>query len=290
LDILIYFAYSYFIVRRYYAADLARQRDKSLVRYGYYPPGSAGAEWREIYPPVDEKSNDVVFKSIAANDNWIWATAMNNAVYVCKKPCDGSTEEAYWHQFPGGANLSQISVNNSSVWGVKDNVTWTMATSNDKGKWKKASPNFTNVSVGPTGRVAGLHPDRSAWTCAKPGQCLNTWKKQTKISSAQVAVGTKYIWSLDLNGNIRYKTGSDINDGPWADIKSPARMKYIAVGLKDNLFAISDDGTLYMKTDVKENVPWITVKNAPRLKALTVNKEIYGLGRDDTVWEGTIPK
>jgi hypothetical protein len=62
-------------------------------------------------------------------------------------------------------------------------------------------------------------------------------------------------------------------------------MSYIACGLSDNLFAVSEDGGLYML----KGSAWIVVKNAPKLRAITVNKEIYGIGQDNTIWEGTLP-
>jgi hypothetical protein len=284
LDIIIYFAYSYFIVRRYYSSDLASLRDKSLARYGYYPPGSTGADWREIFPPVDENTKDVVLKSISVNDNWVWGISENNDVYVCKKPCDGSTEDAFWHTVPG--KLQQISVNNNAVWGIMNTRVFGMATTTDKGQWAKTPARLTQVAIGSTGWVSGVGLETIVWECFPRGGCWKKWYKQQARNSVQVAVGQEYIWSRSANGTISYKLYTA--NGPWKQIETPAQMKYITAGLTDNLFGIAEDGTLYMKPKITS--PWIAVKNAPKLKILSVNKEIYGVSVDGGIWEGTIPK
>jgi hypothetical protein len=285
LDIILYFAYSYFIVRKYYSGDLFRKRNRELARYGYFEPGTAGADWKEIYPPIDAKSQDVVFNSIAANDNWIWATAKNDDIYVCKKPCDGTSKETFWHQFPG--KLRQISTNNGSVWGVnRDDSVFGMGTRNDKGNWGGNPARLRNISVGSTGWIWGTNGSRNPYVCHPKGACWKRWYPATGIKSIQVTAGQNYVWSLDNAGSISVRSSNGA--GKWAHVPSPTSMSYIACGLSDNLFAISEDGGLYMLKGAGMG-SWIVVKNAPKLRAISVNKEIYGLGQDNTIWEGTLP-
>jgi hypothetical protein len=154
LDMALYFAYSYFTVRRYYSSDITQWRNRSLARYGYYAPGTTGSDWTEIYPPVDDDSKDAVLKSISVNDNWVWATAANDDVFVCRKPCDGSTQDAYWHLAPG--KVRQVSANNKTVWGVDANdVVYRMNTTKDTGTWEKTPAKLRYVGIGATGWVWG---------------------------------------------------------------------------------------------------------------------------------------
>jgi hypothetical protein len=284
LDIILYVSYAYFKVRRYYSLDITQWRNRSLARYGYYEPGTTGGDWNEIYPPVDDNSKDAELRSIAVNDNWVWATSVNNDVYVCKKPCDGSTADAYWRLVPG--KLRQISANNNAVWGVAgDDRVYTMSTKTNKGNFKVTPAKLKNVSVGSTGWVWGSDGSKMPYVCQPQGACWKKWNKMRGNQSVQMAVGQKYAWSLDAAGNISVKA---INGtGAWSRVAVPAPMAFITCGLSDNLFGLTqNDGSLYKLS----NKEWILVQNAPKLKTLAVNNEIYGIGKDNSIWIGILSK
>jgi hypothetical protein len=102
-------------------------------------------------------------------------------------------------------------------------------------------------------------------------------------SSVQIAVGQNYTWSLDASGNITVKNANGI--GKWTKVAAPTPMSYIACGLSNNLFALNAEGSLYML----KNKDWILVQNAPKFKLVAIHNDIYGVGKDNTMWSGVLP-
>lgn len=286
LDIILYFAYAYFTVRRYYSSDLISQRNVELAKYGYdsSKAGKVGTkifQWKEVFPPADNNANNIRLKTVTVNDKWIWGTTAENDIYMCKKPCNGTSEDTFWYKAPGKA--TEIAANNKMLWSVNDksNVSW-MSNLGHTGKWKTSPARLKHVSVGPTGLVWGTNADDKIYEC-KSGVASCSKGAAKNISSVQVAVGSSFVWSLDSEGIISQKSTSKNN---WTEVPAPSQMTQIAVGKSDRLFALSQNSTLYELSNSK----WAKVKDAPKLRFIATmtdaTSEVYGISADNKLWLG----
>ncbi len=286
LDIILYFAYAYFTVRRYYSSDLKSQRDTELAKYGYTVRSNTGSigtktfQWKEVFPPADNNADNIPLKTVTVNDKWIWGTTERGEIYMCKKPCDGTSEDTFWYKIPG--QLRQLSANNNIIWGVNNkNKVFLMNNPSRSGKWKLSPARLKHVSVGQNGTVWGTNTNDKIYECKTPYSCSKGVAKN--ISSVQVVVGSSFVWSLDSKGNISQKSTSQ---DAWTDVKAPARVIQIAVGKSDRLFALSEDFALYELVNSK----WSTVEDAPTLRFISTmsdsTNEIYGISDDNKLWLG----
>jgi hypothetical protein len=110
LDVLLYFSYSYFIVRRYYSTDLALWKKKQLSKFGA-GGGYIGQKWEEVYPP-DEKMQ---MSSFTANTDSLFGLDAGE-VYTCKKPCNGTSDDTFWSKVSAPSKINKLAASDDSLW------------------------------------------------------------------------------------------------------------------------------------------------------------------------------
>jgi hypothetical protein len=278
LDIILYFLYGYLYVEKYYSYDLIQQRDKQLAKYDYYPPGSLGSNWSEMFPPVSQ-----TLKSIANNDVWVWGTNTKNQAYVCKYPCEGEDPDSMWRSIPK-LNLKKIVLTNKGVWAInqKDEIIESDKL-DGRGKWKGRGKGFLDLSVSKNNRIWAINKAR------EPTYLDKKWVKKGGPKALQILAGQNRVYIVDVNGII-YTSDSNGSTRDrtwtWTKINAPVKVKTIRFQKEEkDLYIISDDYRLYSCTNNCTN--WSLIKDAPRLTDLNVSQSLMGISTNGKLWRTT---
>ena len=148
---------------------------------------NVGNRGRQLLPLIDYgwkgfKKINGKFKQITETKDYIYAINLQNEIYKCKKPCDGS-----WEKVEG--TLKQISTSPNDIWGVnesnkifKKERTWApfsfmnwlgrrftrWGNFGKFGNWKEVGGNLKQVSSTGKGYVWGVNEKNQVFNCKKP--------------------------------------------------------------------------------------------------------------------------
>ena len=288
VDVILYSLYSYYYVNKYYADDLKELMKKQLKKHTHIAPGQPGSSWSEFHPPVDQTLN-----YIDGNDEWLWGLTKKNT-YVCRKPCNGKTDDHIWRNLNNKVKLSEISVGNNYVWGASNRAYYT-----DKpdgtGKLVKSKNKFRSVSIGHSGWTWAIGKN-SPYKCAQKNMCTglkkDKWIKSKRISSFKISVGNNYVWSIDKSGNL-FKSKADGSD-EWKTINTdnkPGTLISIAAGKDDTLYAVNVNNKLFKGSLLNDDLlKWTEIEDSPEFKSIKVSNAILGIDTDNKLWIAPLEK
>jgi hypothetical protein len=289
LDILLYFGYSYFTVRRYYSNDIAQWRQRELAKYGS-GGGYIGKNWEEVYAP-DEKMK---MTYLTSNRDSIFGIE-SGEIYTCKKPCDGTSDDTFWTKVATPSKVKQIAASDTELWALSTDGS-RMVKSAGSSKWtSKSGTAFTNISTNGTWGVKD----------SEPYKCIDLKDDCTKysiptVSVQQVASGKFTNWTVTTGGELYMSSSSSSSSNAnanakantkankWTLVKTPAKVKvkYVAIGLEDEVYIVTDED-LYTSDDGTVETPtWIKIPSAPKFISLAVNKDVYGIDINGKMWKG----
>ncbi len=276
LDILLYFGYSYFTVRRYYSSDIAQWRQRELAKYGS-GGGPIGSKWEEVYAP-DE---DVKMTYLTSNTDSIFGIE-NGEIYTCKKPCDGTSDDTFWTKVATPSKVKYVAASDTELWAVSTDgtrmVTPIPTPIAAPVKWaSKTGSLFTNVSAD---GVWGVKDN-------EPYKCVDdscTKYQIPTVAVQQVASGKDVNWAVTHGGELYMSLQDKVK---WTPVKTPdnVKVKYVAVGLSDEVYIVTDED-LYTSDDATVDDPeWVKIPNAPKFISLAVNKDVYGIDINGKMWK-----
>jgi hypothetical protein len=269
LDILLYFSYSYFVVRRYYSSDLEQWKKRELSKYGA-GGGYIGQKWEEVFAPEGMKMT-----SFAANTDSIFGIEKGE-VYTCKKPCNGTSDDTFWTKVSAPSKIDKIFASDNGLWAISADGT---PLSKNNGKWNTNVPfkgKFTNISADGKWGVKDSNP-------YKCDDMVCTLAEIPTVTVKQVINGQFATWAVTNGGEI-YGTGKD--NVKWILISTPAPVKHVAVGSADELYIVTEEN-LYVSDDATLTEPkWVKIPDAPKFVSLIVNKDIYGIDVNGNIWRG----
>ena len=138
---------------------------------------NVGNRGRQLLPLIDYgwkgfKKINGKFKQISETKDYIYAINLQNEIYKCKKPCDGS-----WEKVEG--TLKQISASSNDMWGVNESnkifkkqrgwMNWTGFGRRwggfwgKFGNWKEVGGQLKQVSATGRGYVWGVNEKKSSF-------------------------------------------------------------------------------------------------------------------------------
>jgi hypothetical protein len=271
LDLLLYFGYSYFTVRRYYSNDIAQWRQRELAKYGS-GGGYIGKNWEEVYAP-DEKMK---MTYLTSNKDSIFGIEKGD-IYTCKKPCDGTSDDTFWTKVDTSSKVKQIAASNTELWAISTDGS-RMVKPASSSKWtSKSGTAFTNISNDGTLGVKASE----AYKCTND-EC--TKYQIPTVSVEQVASGKSANWLVTKGGELYMSLKDKLK---WTVVKTPAnvKVKYVAIGLDDEVYLVTDQD-LYISSDGKVDTPtWVKIPGAPKFISLSVNKEVHGIDINGKMWK-----
>jgi len=152
-------------------------------------------------------------KQVSVGPTWTWGVDINNNIYKCKTPCDGT-----WTQVDDRAK--HVSAGATEVWNVGPQGGVWKRPVDGSGTWKNVPGLLLKqVSVGTNGQVWGVTDKGEVFTFTN-----NKWYP-VKGSLSQIDVGTDSIWGVQANGDVYTKTNKDIYPN-WVQI--PGKLKYVS--------------------------------------------------------------
>lgn len=276
LDLTLYTLYSYYYVDKYYSDDLKAWRNKALKQYTHIMPGDPGSPWSEFHPPAYQ-----YLKYIDSNNDWIWGLTRKNT-YVCKKPCNGKTNDHIWRRLPYKARLSEISVGDNYVWG-SDGHSYFSDKTNGTGNLIKNRSRFYSLSIGHTGWIWAIYKG-TPWQCLQQNMCTGKrsekWRTLRGVRAVKLTVGTNYMWCIDNRNNL-IRRNSD-GSGGWRFLSSPGgRLISISADKYDNLYAVNANNSLFK---LNNHNKWISISASPKFKDIKVSNTIIGIDVNNKLW------
>ena len=284
LDVTLYTLYSYYYVDKYYSEDLKDWRDNQLKKFTHIMPGDPGSSWSEFHPPVDQ-----IVNYIDSNNDWIWGLTKKNT-YVCKKPCNGKTDDHIWRKLQNKINLSQISVGNNYAWG-SDGHAYFSNKPDGTGKIVKNRNKFRSLSIGHTGWIWAIYKD-TPFKCSQQNMCTglkkDKWLKMRGVRSVNLTVGNNYVWCLDNSGKL-FQNNSD-GSGKWTIINTDEKqgpLISISAGKDDILYAVNKNNKLFKCLN---GFKWTEIEDSPDFKHIKVTNTIIGIDVNNKLWIAPLEK
>ena len=270
LDILIYFAYSYLYVEKYYSQDLVVWKDRALEDYGIIvPPGTTGSDWTEIFPPVDQ-----TIVNFVSSDDWMWASS-NNGTYVCKQPCDGLTNDSIWRKL----NIALDNVSSSPASGVfgisADGKVYQIDKTDGTGAIEQPIDGLSmkQINVGNTNNLWGIDNNYYPRICTSNCSDAEEWKI-IDGSLMHITTGNKWTWGITKIGGVLVKRQSD-GSGAWSTIKSVPLIS-ISADKDDNLYVITKDRNILRYNALG----FSPIVGAPKLDIIMASSKLYGIAKE----------
>ena len=167
---------------------------------------------------VPDPDGTDLLQHITASINYLWSTTINDEVWMCEEPCNGTWE-------PVDGSLKQVDASDTEVWGIDSGDTVYKAPIDGSANWTLVSGQMKHVSASGNGYIWAVGSGDIVHKCKKP--CTGEWEVVNNEPQFQQVDGEySYVYEVTSSGDV-YSRPVDGSDS-WRQIPTHGeKMKHI---------------------------------------------------------------
>ena len=184
---------------------------------------------------------DLTLQHITASINYLWSTTINDEVWMCEEPCNGTWE-------PVDGSLKQLDASDTEVWGIDSGNAVYKAPIDSSANWILIPGSMKHISASGNGYIWAVDSESSVvHKCKKP--CMGEWEAVPLVNG-----GRQVIRQLDGEYNLVYAVTSSgevysrpvDGSGRWRKIPGPGQeMMYVTASGREVITGITRSGDIY---------------------------------------------
>jgi hypothetical protein len=212
---------------------------------------------------------DLILQHITASINYLWSTTINDEVWMCEEPCNGTWE-------PVDGYLKQLDASDTEVWGIDSRNAVYKAPIDGSANWTGVPGSMKHISASGNGFIWAVDSGSSViHKCKKP--CMGEWEAvplddNGRQLTRQLDGEYGLVYAVTSSGKV-YSRPVD-GSGRWRKIPGPGQeMVHVTASGRDMITGIAKGGDIYqcMKPCVGE---WEKMEGTAQQCDASVN-EVY---------------
>ena len=218
-----------------------------------------------------------LLQHITASINYLWSTTINDDVWMCEEPCNGTWE-------PVDGSLKQVDASDTEVWGIDSRDTVYKSPIDGSANWTLVPGQMKHVSASGNGYIWAVGSGDVVHKCKKP--CTGEWEVvDNEPQFRQVDGEYSYVYGVTSSGDV-YSRPVDGSDN-WRQIPTHGeKMKHVTASGRNVITGITEGGHIYrcMKPCVGE---WEKMEGTARQCDASIN-EVYCINSAESILDPVI--
>ena len=209
---------------------------------------------------------DLILQHITASINYLWSTTINDAVWMCEEPCNGT-----WEPVAIDGSLKQLDASDTEVWGIDSGDAVYKAPIDGSANWTLVPGSMKHISASGNGYIWAVGSGSVVHKCKKP--CMGEWEAVDDGPQPIRQLDGEYglVYAVTTSGEV-YSRPVDGSDS-WRKISGPGEeiIKYVTASGREVIIGITEGGHVYrcMKPCVGE---WEKMEGSARQCDASINK------------------